>query len=142
MADESSNAASPAPGELQTEGSTQLTMAKLGLADIEDGAPLLPLTEDFRDEWELEKEDPEGDEEELERTRKGWKAGILNVSCTGRRESATRQPLLLARENDTHCSPRLYSFAQVWRQIAGHKDANLFRHPVKAEHAPGYYDVR
>ncbi len=26
----------------------------------------------------------------------------------------------------------------VWNQIAGHKDANLFRHPVKKEHAPGY----
>ena len=26
-------------------------------------------------------------------------------------------------------------------QVAGHKDANLFRHPVKPEHAPGYYDL-
>ncbi|EDQ89692.1 uncharacterized protein MONBRDRAFT_25289 [Monosiga brevicollis MX1] len=31
------------------------------------------------------------------------------------------------------------SIMQAWTQIAGHKDANLFRHPVKEEHAPDYH---
>jgi bromodomain-containing protein 8 len=130
-----------AAAALQTEGSTALTMSKLGLSDVEDGVPLGSLTEDFRDEWELEKEDPEVDEEELERKRKGWKAGILNVSCevlgarTGKARATGRSCV------SSELGPYWLALLQVWRQIAGHKDANLFRHPVKEEHAPGYYEV-
>ena len=33
------------------------------------------------------------------------------------------------------------TFLSFFLQIVGHKDANLFRHPVKEEHAQQYYEV-